>query len=452
MNYKIVIDAGHGGEDSGAVGNEIIEKDLNLKISNYMYDRFKSLGIPVKIIRSTDETISPNERVNRVLNAFGNNKDVIVISNHINAGGGDGAEVIYPLRSDDILPNLILKEIEKEGQNIRKAYQRKYPSNPNKDYYFMQRNTGLTQTLTVEYGFLDSTKDDVQQLKNNYQKYAEAVVRAVLEYIGVPYISDNKYIVKKGDTLYSIANKYNVNINDLKQINNLNNNILNIGEQLIIPTNTKIEEVDNYETYIVKPNDTLFSIAKMYNVKVEDIKKVNNLSSNTLSINQQLLIPKGTSIIEELYSNYIVKQGDTLYSISNKYGISVDKIKEINNLKDNILSIGSILKIPTEQIDIISNDDYITYIVKKGDTLYKISNDYNISQKELMDYNNLTSNILSIGMIIKIPNITSTNRYVVKQGDSLYSIAKKFNKSVEEIKNKNNLNNTLLSIGQILII
>jgi N-acetylmuramoyl-L-alanine amidase len=89
MNYKIVIDAGHGGEDSGAVGNGIIEKDLNLKIANYMYDRFKSLGIPVKIIRSTDETISPNERVNRVLNAFGNSKDVIVISNHINAGGGD---------------------------------------------------------------------------------------------------------------------------------------------------------------------------------------------------------------------------------------------------------------------------------------------------------------------------------------------------------------------------
>lgn len=89
MNYKIVIDAGHGGEDSGAVGNGIIEKDLNLKIANYMYDRFKSLGIPVKIIRSTDETISPNERVNRVLNAFGNSKDVIVISNHINAGGGE---------------------------------------------------------------------------------------------------------------------------------------------------------------------------------------------------------------------------------------------------------------------------------------------------------------------------------------------------------------------------
>lgn len=86
---KIVIDAGHGGEDPGASGNGIIEKDLTLKISQYMYDRFKDLGIPVKMTRTTDETISPTERVKRVLDAYGNSNDVIVISNHINAGGGE---------------------------------------------------------------------------------------------------------------------------------------------------------------------------------------------------------------------------------------------------------------------------------------------------------------------------------------------------------------------------
>ena len=89
-DYKIVIDAGHGGDDPGASGNGIIEKELNLDISNYMYDRFKGLGIPVKIIRSTDETISPTERTQRVLQAYGNDPDVILISNHINAGGGEG--------------------------------------------------------------------------------------------------------------------------------------------------------------------------------------------------------------------------------------------------------------------------------------------------------------------------------------------------------------------------
>ena len=88
-NKKIVIDAGHGGNDSGAVGNGIVEKDLNLKISKYIYDRLKQLGLDVKMTRYTDETLTPTERVNRVLNAFGNSNDVLVISNHINAGGGE---------------------------------------------------------------------------------------------------------------------------------------------------------------------------------------------------------------------------------------------------------------------------------------------------------------------------------------------------------------------------
>lgn len=72
----------------------------------------------------------------------------------------------------------------------------------------MQRNTGDTQSLTVEYGFLDSTKDDVQQLKNNYEDFAEAVVRAVAEYANLSYIpkeGGNTYTVKSGDSLWSIA-------------------------------------------------------------------------------------------------------------------------------------------------------------------------------------------------------------------------------------------------------
>lgn len=86
---KVVIDAGHGGEDPGASGNGIIEKEYTLKISEYIYKRLKELGLDVKMTRTTDETISPTERVNRVLNAFGNSSDVIVVSNHINAGGGN---------------------------------------------------------------------------------------------------------------------------------------------------------------------------------------------------------------------------------------------------------------------------------------------------------------------------------------------------------------------------
>ena len=200
---KIVIDAGHGGSDPGASGNGIIEKDLTLAISKYMYDRFKELGIPVKITRDNDMTLSPSERVEKILDAYGNNPNVIVISNHINAGGGEGAEVIYALRNNNVLANLVLDELGKTGQLVRETYQRRLPSNPSKDYYFIHRETGKTQPIIVEYGFLD-TPSDATRLKNNYQKYAEAVVKAIVEYLNLTYDKNENqttYTVKSGDRI-----------------------------------------------------------------------------------------------------------------------------------------------------------------------------------------------------------------------------------------------------------
>jgi len=85
----VVIDPGHGGTDPGSVANNQYEKDYTLKISNYMYDRFKELEIPVSITRDSDTTLSPSDRVDRILEAYGDNPNVIVVSNHLNAGGGD---------------------------------------------------------------------------------------------------------------------------------------------------------------------------------------------------------------------------------------------------------------------------------------------------------------------------------------------------------------------------
>lgn len=445
----------HGGDDPGASGNGIIEKDLTLKISQYMYDRFKDLGIPVKMTRTTDETISPTERVKRVLDAYGNSNDVIVISNHINAGGGDGAEVIYPLRSTSTLPNLILEQLSKEGQNIRKAYQRRLPSDTSKDYYFMQRNTGDTQSLTVEYGFLDSTKDDVQQLKNNYEDFAEAVVRAVAEYANLSYIpkeGGNTYTVKSGDSLWSIAKKYNVSVDELKKANNLTSNVLRINQVLFIPTK-KEEESGNYIVYTVKSGDTLYSIAKNYNIAVSDIIELNKLSNNILNLGQRLLLPVEEKVIETKYNTYVVKSGDTLYSVAKKYGISVTELKEINDLSNNTLSIGQKLLVPatTIIIDEITPGEYITYTVKSGDNLYSIANRYGVSVKEIMNLNNLTSNLLNVGQTLRIPT-SETNTYIVKSGDNLYSIARRYNTTVDTIKRKNNLVSNNLSIGQSLII
>lgn len=79
--------ASHGGDDPGAVGNGLKEKDLNLQAAQYMYKRLRELGVPTVIVRDSDETLGRDERVKRILSAFGNDPNVIVVSNHINAGG-----------------------------------------------------------------------------------------------------------------------------------------------------------------------------------------------------------------------------------------------------------------------------------------------------------------------------------------------------------------------------
>ena len=94
--------------------------------------------------------------------------------------------------------------MSKEGEPIRKAYQRRLPSDNTKDYYFIHRNTGRTEPIIIEYGFVDNNVD-ANRIKNNWEKYAEAVVRAVAEYKGIPYGESqvsNTYTVQKGDRIF----------------------------------------------------------------------------------------------------------------------------------------------------------------------------------------------------------------------------------------------------------
>jgi len=336
MAKKVVIDSGHGGVDGGSSGNGILEKEYTLKISNYIKKRLDELGIENAMTRTSDELLDQSTRPKKAQSFFGKGNDVIVLSNHLNAGGGDGAEIIYALRNSDALSKLIAKELESSGQNVRKYYQRRLPSNPSKDYYYLLRDTPNNETLIVEYGFLDSTGDDVNLIKNNWEDLAEAVVKALANYIGVPYSLNEEsdyYVVKKGDSLWSIAKKYNMTVDELKSINNLKSNLLSIGQRLKIK-----ESNDNQNIYIVKKGDTLYKIANMYGTTVDNLKALNNLKNNNLSIGQKLIVPSKNKI-------YIVQKDDSLWSIARKYDTTVDSIKRNNNLSTNVLQIGQKLKI-----------------------------------------------------------------------------------------------------------
>lgn len=156
---------------------------------------------------------------------------------------------------------------------------------------------------------------------------------------------------------------------------------------------------------------------------------------------------------------YTVKKGDTLYGISKQFNTSAQKIRELNNLKnDNI--------VPSQVLIISENNgtnpnECVIYTVKKGDSLYEIAKKYNTSVDAIKRYNNLTTNNLSIGQKIRIPcNIEDNDdtvmpkyiSYTVKAGDNLYNIAKKYNTTVDKIKRDNNLQSNNLTIGKILLI
>lgn len=455
----VVIDAGNGGTDLGAMGNGLVAKNLTLEISNYIYDRLRELGIPVQMTREDDVTLSEEERVERALSAFGNGSDVIILSNQINSGGEEGAEVIYALRNNDTLARSILESLGDAGQKMRKYYQRRWPENPRFDYHPLIRNTENTEALIVEYGFVDNVAD-ANRLKNNLEKYAEAVVKAIAHYAGVTYFppggeEGNVYIVQKGDSLWSIANQFGVTVEELRNANRLTSNTLQIGQVLMIPG--KQVPPSNYIIYTVKSGDSLWSIANQHQTSVQEIIELNQLTSTVLQIGQELKIP---TVEEEIPTPpvgeqiYVVKKGDSLWSIANQFGITVDALKQANNLSSNQLQIGQELMIPGSETTTPPSET-ISYTVQKGDSLWTISRKYNVSVDDIIRANNLSSSALQIGQVLIIPTgQTSTppsyRTYTVQRGDSLWAIANRFGVTVSEIQRLNSLSSNQLQIGQVL--
>lgn len=242
--------------------------------------------------------------------------------------------------------------------------------------------------------------------------------------------------VRKNETLSSIADKYNISIVAIKKWNNLRNNTIKAGKVLKLYANqpvttyyaeSKNSSIKNSNEYQVQKNDTYYSIAKKYNLTVKELLSINNLSEESkLKVGQKLIVSKNeldnkkniakketesTSLKEEkkpILSTYKVKKGDNLYSLASAYNISVDEIKRLNNLSDEIIKPGQTLKL---QSNIPSsskgdNDKPKTspkkeyYKVKRGDTLYSISKKFNVDISELQKWNNLKSGLKAGDKII----------------------------------------------------
>ena len=272
------------------------------------------------------------------------------------------------------------------------------------------------------------------------------------------------YTVKPGDTLYGISNQFGVSVTELAELNGIKGSNLSIGTVLKIPSKSGTNP-NNMFMYTVKKGDTLYSIARKYNTTVNDIINLNYLKNNNLSVGQVIRIPENYYNYDEMsapnYISYTVKPGDTLYSIATANGISVDTIISDNVLNNNNLSVGQILRLRVNDGEILEcfGPDFdipeevisnVTYTVKSGDNLYSIARKYDTTVSEIVRLNNLNGTSLSIGQQLLIPSSDIT--YIVQKGDTLYGIARKFNVSVDNIKSKNNLKSNLLNVGQSLII
>ena len=167
------------------------------------------------------------------------------------------------------------------------------------------------------------------------------------------------YIVKENETLFDVSKKYNVSLADLKRANNLETTLINKGQKLRIKnlevTDVVVEsevkaknytENNNSNFHIVEKGNTLFSLSRRYNLSVKELKNLNHLSSNLIKVGQRLRVqPNEASSEEASPSVYIVKKGDNLYRISLNNGITVDTIKRLNGLTSNTIIIGQKLRL-----------------------------------------------------------------------------------------------------------
>lgn len=272
----------------------------------------------------------------------------------------------------------------------------------------------------------------------------------------------SEHIVVAKDNLNMLAEKYGTTINELKSINNLKTINLSIGQVLKIPVkngevssqaNNSTPSPVNKETPVtpteqantssetlieheVKPKEFLGKIAEKYGTTVEEVKKANNLSGNNLRIGQKLKIPATKNIDEnkvvttaettvtdskpvtkDAVGTHTVKKGESIFNIAKQYGITAYQIRRTNNLEDNNLSTGQVLKIPS---------DIVTEIPPVKETTAPV--------------------------IVKEAPKEESFIYNVGSGETIFSIAKKFNLTAYQIRTANKLNDNTVTVGQKLLI
>lgn len=361
---KIYIDAGHGGMDSGASANGLVEKHWNLEVSMNVSAMLRELGAEVIETRTTDVYHSLTARTNK---AMANKVDVL-LSIHFNAlagSSGNGYEdFIHDTLSgaEDVkLQNAVHAEVVK----ILPKYSMGNRGKKRANFHMLREAKGIPAVL-VEAGFCTNWHDSQQLKKPEFKRDFElAMVNGLIAFFGgevvkqddvkpsqpvkptpVPVENADVYTVKSGDTLSGIAQKFGVTVDNLVAWNNIENkNVINVGQVLTVKNGTTV--------YTVKAGDNLTTIARKFGTTAENLASLNELANpNLINVGQKLRV-NGTEVVTvpttkplETQVVYTVKAGDTLSEIAQKNGTTADIIARTNGISNpNLIRVGQKLTI-----------------------------------------------------------------------------------------------------------
>ncbi|MCB1183075.1 LysM peptidoglycan-binding domain-containing protein [bacterium] len=241
------------------------------------------------------------------------------------------------------------------------------------------------------------------------------------------------HVVRRGENLTLIARRYDVQVQQLRDWNDLRSDELAIGQKLRIP---QIDE----DFYVVKGGDHLTGIAEAHDVTVALLKQWNGLRGNTIQPGQRLRVrpaPRDEAV-------HVVAPGETLSEIAERHGLGLARLKSINDLDDDRISVGQKLRLRQAEASV--------HIVEKGDALWEIARAYGVSVEHLKELNGLHGDRIYVGQELKLDGAAATVRatYRVKKGDSLSGIARLHQMSLSELRSLNDLRGSVIHPGQVL--
>ena len=328
------------------------------------HDPFRSTEAAVKYLKYLYQRFDQN--IYHTLAAY--NAGPSLLDRRINQNKRRGMDTDFwslnvPVQTKNYVPKYIaLRELILNSDN----YGIKLPQIPYEPVVKKISIPGQVEVLTLSE-YLDIKPELLYKLNAGYTKWASAPEDESVFYIPSekyilfenednPFKNSNQinwisHIVQSGDSLWSLSSKYDTEVRIIKKINYLNNDLLSINDTLLIPlSKSKSNNFIPYEMYIVSEGDTLWSIAKEYNIEIRDLSRMNSIDENSyLQLGQQLSIGN-KNIHRNMESKkrtilYSVKQGDNLFKISELFDVSIRSIEEINNFKNATLMPGQIIKV-----------------------------------------------------------------------------------------------------------